>query len=283
MRVHELSQQECVFALLEDPASRRSDRDRELLYQFEALVPQDVGDVHLVFSKPINGKVIACGCDRDRVQQYQSEAEMLVPASLPDWIGVDSSDAICKELNLLVGAMKPVSFRDREHVTAKIVCFASIVMVLVVMLGVQRKRSVLNERLTDINTQIASMYQQVLPRSSNHNAQPDTIRLSTLLNQARATRTGAIGLTGHDLVKDLAGVFESWPRELDIQVRALTLNERTLRIELSVSDNEVASEVVRELSSLKGWGIETRSTNPRSDRVDLNMTLARSVETESQS
>lgn len=283
MRVHELSQNECMFALLEMPSSRGRDRDRELLYQFEAFVPQDVGDVHAVFSGPVDGKVIACGCSLDRVLRFQSEVEMLVPDLLPDWLGIESSDAICWQLNLLGGVIKPASFHQRERVTAKIVCFASVVIILMVVLGVQRKKSVLDEQLADINTQIASMYQQVLPRSSGSNTQPDAIRLSTLLNQARATRTGATGLAEHDLVGDLAGVFENWPRAIYLQVRALTLNERTLRIELSISGNEVASEVVRVLSGLNGWEIETRSTNPRSDHVDLSVTLVRSAQTENQS
>jgi len=283
MRVHELSQNECVFALLEAPSSRGSDQDRELLYQFEAFVPQNVGDVHVVFSRPVDGKVIACGCDQDRVRQFQSKAEILVPSSLPGWIGIESTDAICMQLNLLVGSMKPTSFHQRERITAKIMCIATIVIMLAIILGVQRKRSVIDVQLTDLNTQVATMYKKVLPRSSGPNTQPDAIRFSTLLNQARVTRTGAKGLAGYDLVKDLAGVFEGWPRSIDLQGRALTLNEQTLRIELSVSDNAAASEVVRVLSGLNGWEIDTRSTNPRSDHIDLSITLVRSVATENQS
>ena len=283
MRIHELSSKECSFAVLDAPTGSGKDARLELLYQFEALLPQSVDEVQVVFTKPMDGKVIACACDKETVQGFRSKAEMLIPDSVPDWLEVEVSDTQRQQLNLLTGSMRPISSLNRDRATAKLVCFASIVALLVVFVGAHRRINQIETQQASVNEQIASVYDSVLPRASGPNTQPNAIRFATLLNQARATRTGAVQLAQQDLVKDLVSILGQWPTEIDIQVRSLILNLDTVRVELSVQDSKAATQVIDRLGQLTDWAIETRSMTPRSDQVDLSMTFSRSANEEQSS
>lgn len=277
MRIHQLSSNECAFAVLDAPTGTGKEARLELLYQFEALIPQSIDEVQVVFSKPMDGKVVACACNKETVQGFRSKAEILIPDSLPDWLEVELFDAQRKQLNLLTGSMRPILSLNRDLATAKLVCFASIVALLVAFVGLQRRISQIETQQVAVNEQIASMYDEVLPFATGPNTQPNAIRFATMLNQARATRTGTVQLAQQDLVKDLASIFGQWPTVKDIQVRSLILSPDTVRVELSVDDNQSATQVIEQISQLTEWTIETRATNPSSDRVDLSMTLSRAA------
>ncbi len=283
MRIHELPSNDCAFAVLDAPSGTRKEAQLELLYQFEALLPQAIDDVQVTFTKPMDGKVIACACDKETVQGFRSKTEMLIPDSIPDWLEVKISDAHRQQLNLLTGSMRPISSLNRDRTTAKLMCFASIVALLVVFVGVHRRINQIELNQAVVNEQVASMYDSVLPRATGPNTQPNAIRFATLLNQARATRTGAVQLAQQDLIKDLASIFGQWPTEIDIQVRSLILSPDTVRVELSVQDSKAATQVIDRLGQLTDWAVETRSMTPRSDKVDLSMTFARSANEEQSS
>ena len=55
MRIHELPTNACAFALLDAPSGGRKDAQLELLYTFEAVLPQPVDEMQVVFSRPVDG------------------------------------------------------------------------------------------------------------------------------------------------------------------------------------------------------------------------------------
>ena len=274
MRIHELPSNACAFALLDAPSGSGKEAQLELLYAFEAILPQPVEEMQVVFSKPIDGKIIGCACDRKTVQGFRSKAEILIPQSVPEWLGIQITDNQRRQLNLLTGSMRPTSSLTRDRASAKIICFTSIAMMLMIVFGVNRSINTIESQRAVVDEQIAEMYNKVLPRSTGPNTLPNTIRFAALLNQSRATRTGAAQLSQQDLVADLAGIFEQWPTEIDIQVRSLIMSADTIRVELSVQDNELAAQMIQHLDQLPEWEIKHRSMTPRSDRVDLSMTLS---------
>jgi len=274
MRIHELPASTCAFALLDAPSGSGKDAQLELLYAFEAVLPQPVDEMQVVFSKPIDGKVVGCACDRKTVQGFRSKAEILIPQSVPEWLAIQITDNQRRQLNLLTGSMRPTSSLTRDRASAKIICFTSIAMMLMIVFGVNRRINTIESQRAIVNEQDAKMYDEVLPRSTGPNTLPNAIRFAALLNQARATRTGAVQLSQQDLVADLAGLFEQWPVEVDIQVRSLIMSADSIRVELSVQDNELAAQVIQHLDQLPEWEIKHRSMTPRSDQVDLSMTLS---------
>ncbi len=275
MRVHKLPSSECAFALLDAPSGNGKEAQLELLYQFEAMLPQSIEDVQVAFSKPINGKVIACACDKDTVQSFRSKAEVLVPDLFPEWIDKELYTTHGQQLNLLTGSMKPFSSLNRDRSTAKLVCFTTILTMLVVFVGVHRRIDQIKSQHAEVAGLIASQFDTVLPETTGPNTQPDAIRFATLLNQASATRTGAVEWVQHDLVKDIADIFVQWPTSLDIQVRSFTMGSESVRMDLFVLDNEAAAQVIEQLGDLEGWSMKSREMRPSSGKVDLSMSFTR--------
>ena len=274
MRIHQLPQNECFFALLDVPANRGKDARLELLYQFEAVLPQPINTVQVVFSKSINGKVLACGCDKKRVKSYQGQADMLIPESIPDWLGVDSSLALQRQLNLLTGSMRPTSVISRERTTAKLVSFATVAIFLCVFIGVSTRVKSINTQKEILEQQISVEYDRVLPQASN-TSQPNAIRFATLLNQVRATRTGISRVEENDLVHNLANLIEGWPESLELQTKLLSLDDQGVRLQVSGPDDSATTGLIQHFADNPNWTIDTRSTIPRSDRIDLTMSLSR--------
>lgn len=280
MRIHELSSRQCAFALLDAPQGRGRDAQRELLYQFEALLPQSIDGLQVAFSKPIEGKVVACACDRTLIESLRNSVDILIPDSIPVWLGESYTNLQRNQLNLLTGLMRPVSAVQRERLNAKLVCFASLVIMLLLVLGVSRRLHKIELQRDTVNSQIATIYSQVLPRTVGAQSQPDSVRFSSMLNQARATRTGTGTQSQHDLVFELSAIFTQWPTTIPFQVRSLVIGDDSLRMEVSVENNELATQVIQAISQLHGWEISTRTTTPRADQVDLSVTLSRSSSAE---
>lgn len=280
MRIHELSSRQCAFALLDAPQGRGRDANQELLYQFEAVVPQSIDELQVAFSKPIEGKVVACACDRTLVESSRNRADLLIPDSIPAWHGDSYTNLQRTQLNLLTGSMRPVSAVQREQRTAKFVCFASLVIMLLLALGVSRRSQKIESQRETVNAQTASLYSQVLPKASGSHSQPDSVRFISMLNQARATRTGTGTQSQHDLVFELSTIFTQWPTTIPSQVRSLVIGDDSLRIEVSVENNELVTQLIQAISQLHGWEINTRTTTPRAEQVDLSVTLLRSSKSE---
>ncbi len=279
MRTIELPCEECLFAVLSSPSGRGNEARQELVYQFEALLPVPIDSVQMVFSRPFEGKVIACACARDRLGSLSLGNERAVPKSLPNWICDAFPSSVCGQLNLLTGSMKPALHRRRERTTAKAVCFVSLLLALLVALGVQRRSSSLDASLEQTNQQIHDLYHAVLPPRASPGGQPDMIRFAALMNQASLTRSGAEVDLDHALASDLAAVLSSWPSTSQSQVRSVIFDQQGMRLEATLPSNEAAGKLLAALRETPGWEVESHSMTPRADRVELSLRLIKAVST----
>src|SRR5690606_17683272 len=160
----------------------------ELLYQFEALLPGPIESFHAVFSEPFEGRIVACACDRGRLDEVRARFERAVPDSLPSWLGLDDPDAVRSRLNLLTRPAVPLARVQRERITAKLACFCAIALLMLVWLGVERRTRQHGAELDRISGQIAELYDAVLP-PAGHGAQPAAVRFAARVNRVSATRT----------------------------------------------------------------------------------------------
>jgi type II secretory pathway component PulL len=275
MRVFKIDHHECFFGLLDDVPGRGSERLRELGYQFEGLVPLPIDELQVAYAKLENGKVVACGCPVSMAQQHRSKAEVLIPDILPDWMEIDLSDAQQLQLNMLTGKCRPVSVIKRNRSTSKLVTAVSIACVVLMILGLQRRIDQASKQHDVITGQIDEMYSEVLPVSSGSSAQPQAIQFQTLLNETRSTRTEGTGMSEHDLVHDLAQFLGDWPGIEGTQVQSVVLGPDLLSLKLSAPDNDSATQLIQVISDFQDWNIQNRSTTPRSDSVDLDLTISR--------
>ena len=287
MRIHEIAAEECVFAVLDAPIGRGKHRRQELLYQFEAVLPQTVEELQIVFSKEHDGKVIACGCRRSQVHAFQSQAELLIPESFPEWIGNEFAtpvpDQIRESLNLLTGPFQPLSVKRFERSTAKLVAIASLAILIIVLITSQRHLRAIQQQQAVVDAQTDRLFQTVLPPSTGPGTQPDAIRFATLMNTMQSTRTGVSDVRREDLIADLAAIFEGWPSDIEIQMQSLDLGKDSLSIQLSVQQDEAVAQVIAKLSELERWSVLSRTTTPRSGGVDLSIRFQRRTNQESDS
>lgn len=287
MRVHEIEADACVFAVLEAPIGRGKHRRDELLYQLEGVLPQPVEELQIVFSRECEGKVIACGCCRSQVRALQSQAELLIPESFPEWIGKEFEnpvpDQVRQSMNLLTGLFQPLSVKRFERSTAKLVAVASLVMLVIVMVASQRHIQAIQQQQAVVDGQTDRLFQSVLPPSVGSGTQPDAIRFATLMNTMQSTRTGISDVQSEDLIADLAMIFEGWPTDIEVQMQSLDLGKDSLSIQLSVQQDQSVTRVIAKFTELRQWDILSRTTTPRSGGVDLNIRFQRRANQESDS
>jgi len=287
MRVHEIAAEECVFAVLDTPIGRGNHRRQELLYQFEAVLPLHVEELQIVFSKEHDGRVIACGCRRSQVHALQSQAELLIPESFPEWVENEFASPVLNQIresmNLLTGCFQPLSVKRYERSTARLVATASLAVLIIVVITSQRRVRSIQEQQAVVDAQTDRLFQRVLPPSTGPGTQPDAIRFATLLNTMQSTRTGVSDVQREDLIADLAAIFEGWPSDIEIQMQSLDLGSDSLSIQLSVQQDEAVAQVIAKLSELQQWAILSRTTTPRSSGVDLSIRFHRRINQESDS
>ena len=262
-----------MFAVLSAPTGRGGEARQELVYQFEALLPVPMDAVGMAFSRPYEGKVIACACDKDRLGSSRLGFERAIPADLPGWISGELPPSIREQLNLLTGPMKPTLHRRRERTTAKAVCFASLVVTMLVYLGAQRRASSLDKRLEQTDQQIGALYRAALSPLPTPDAQPDAIRFAALMNRAAMTRSGAQIDMDHAPASDLAALLSAWPRTSPAQVRSLIADRQGMRLEITLPSNEAAGELLAALGGVVGWEVASHSMTPRADQIELSLRL----------
>lgn len=274
MRVHQVPQQECMFALLDAPHGRGKQAIQELVYQFEAMLPCDIATLQMVFSRPLeDGKVVACACPKSQIESWQDRYDLACPASFPQWLRVTNADSVRSQLNLLSGAMRPRSVRMREGQTAKLLCFLSLVSLLLVFLGMQRRIESHRQARAVIEDQIAELYSGVLPPAAPGITQPDSIRFAAMLNQASAVRTGTSQDRAKDLIADLTTLLETWPEQSEPRTQSISLTSTGARLQLTLPSNEKAADFLSAFRTSPEWEIHTQETRPQNGEVSLTLEL----------
>ncbi len=273
MRVHEISSRFCSFAILDAPVGSKSVVRSELLYSFEAYLPCSIEDVVVVFSTPLNGKIVACACSRDVLQEYRLNYEAVILESFPEWIQYD--DKVRASLNLLSGDIRPISTENRARTTSKIVCFASLVIALLMLIAVHRHADSNGLKRLEIEGEINRLYNDVLTADTSSSSMPNAIRFAAMVNEAQATRTGDVESTQPDLVADMATIFDQFPADTHIQLELFTLSSSSLRLSVAFYNNDDALVFIEQLSQLKKWEIKNRTLKPSENMIELDATLER--------
>jgi hypothetical protein len=263
-----------MFAVLPAPASRGRDRQRELTYAFEGMLPLPIDECQIAFA--INGtEVIGCACERSALMPMRQNHEIVTPSRLPEWLGVSEPERCLKQLNLLRGEMRSQIRQSRMRTTLKLVSgIMCVITVLVVYMSQQRLRMLSQQSIT-VREDIQALYDGVLP-SDEQSTQPDAIRFATVLNELARTRTGAGPQHHEDLVADLAYILAQWPSDSQAQLQQIRLDASTAQLSVSVPDNDRALSILDYLTDLDGWDVRSRDMHPTQDRVNLNVQIARS-------
>ncbi|MAO24074.1 MAG: hypothetical protein CMJ25_25265 [Phycisphaerae bacterium] len=276
MKTVEIPIEQCMFAELPEPTSRGRIRQQELMYAFEAQLPISIDQVQMAFAK-LGHRIIGCACPKSQLQQHRAVCDAAVPTGLPDWIDTTANLEVHKQLNLLVGEMRPISQIRRSERTMKSTCFVLITAAALFYIGAMRRTHALNRESAQVQSRISEMYERVLPQAPSINAQPDSIRFATRMNQLKATRTGTENGSPQENIRELAWMLSDWPDASKAQVRSIVLDPTGLRIEASLPDNEHASTLIQHFGKATDWKLQSQQVSAQPDRVDLSMQLSHLV------
>jgi hypothetical protein len=276
MKVKEIPIAKCMFAKLHRPSGTGRERLQELVYTFEAVLPLPIDQCQLAFTE--EGQfVIGCACLRTDLEPLRLTHEQAIPEKLPDWILADEAGTARTRLNLLNGQMQSFIQVRRKETTLKVMSAVFLVIATLVWLASQRQSNTWTQQSQSVREDIRAMYDAVLP-PANGNAQPEAIRFATLLNQLSSTRTGTRDGSRHQLADELSALLSDWPESVQAQVRLMSLDQGTLRLEMSLPDNEQALFMLEFLSGRDDWEIRSRELSPAAERVDLRLTIVRQTE-----
>lgn len=275
MRVGRIPAEECMFAELPKPAGRGRSADQELRYAFEAVLPTEIDEVHMVFASA-GERVIGGAIPRTVLYGYQQSAEMLIPDRLPEWITCEDPNDLCEQLNFLTGVFQPATHQRRSEGTLKLTCFLLLLSSGLFYLGATRRADQREAEATRLRGVMSSMYDRLLPPPAAGNSQPDSIRFQTVMNQLTATRTGTgDSKDSHEIIPALALVLQDWADDQQAQVRSLQIGRTELRVEAGLPDNSLASAMIEQFQQVQGWVMQSHQVSARADQVDLAVQLAR--------
>lgn len=262
-----------MFASLPVTAGRGRDRQRELVYAFEGLLPIPIEECQIAFATH-GPDVIGCACRRADLVPMRVKYEIVTPSRLPDWLGVSEPRQCLKQLNLLRGEMRSQIRLRRRNTTLKLVSGLLCVLSAFVVYQSQQRVKLWSHQSSEVRDEIQALYDGVLP-SGQKATQPDAIRFATMLNELARTRTGANRHHHGDLIADFAYLLDRWPAEDQTQVQQIRLDASTAQLIVSVPDNDRALGVLDYLAGLDGWDVRSREIHPAHNRVNLSVQIAR--------
>ena len=263
----------CFFAQLPMPTGSSRERQQELMYAFEGLLPLPVEQCQMSFANT-EGYTIGCACRKSELAILRAKAERAIPSDLPAWLNTDSPEQIRASLNLLKGDMQSFTRLKRRRKTLQITSISILVFTILLWLALHERARVMKASTDRIRADISSMYSAVLPPAQG-GAQPDAIRFMTYMNQLTSTRTGKVQKAEEHIIAELATLLSGWPSELQAQVKLVTLSRSAATLQMDLPNNTLAADLLKHFRIHNhSWDIQSHETTPHTNGVSLNIQLS---------
>ena len=235
-------------------SNRRRLPHQQLGYLFEHLLPLCIDDVHAVYKRIDHERILACAMERTSLEKYITPTLLtLCPDSLPSF--VPHTDFNVDQLNLLTGEFAPAALRTAYRKLFWQSLAALLMVTLLIIIGIERRVSMLNHQSEATRNAITSIYDEVLGQPSSTNQhQPRSVQFVAELRRLQQTRgtdqsTSAIASL-HDVTIDLADLLSHWPSTLHLQTESLALTPSAITVRAEVPIDEVATAI----DHLDAWG-----------------------------
>lgn len=266
--------------------------------QFEEDVPEPesaLADLHAVCT-PIDGdRLLVCAASNAALQQLSADTLALTPdtSDLPAFIsGEDGSDSAITQLNLLVGAHEPATFRRARGRRSSLASFTFILCATLASFGLHqraaRDRATAAEQSARAQELAASLGRGITPAD-----------LTALVGRARQSAAAAAKITEPvDAAAPLAALLAAWPTAQAANVQSINAAGEVIAIALTIEGDSAAADFLRAFAAPEGWTLEeprltalgptmTRYPRPNSDGelspipvlTRINLTLRRGTPT----
>ncbi|MDQ7012449.1 MAG: hypothetical protein Q9O74_00970 [Planctomycetota bacterium] len=251
-------------------------RERRLGFLFETVLPVPIEDIHAVYRPLGDGRWLACGMDRDALQDYR-DASTLTPVSLPAFLECTTDPA---SLNLLVGEMEPAPVRAARRRTTLTACVMIVLCAGLLFVGLSRRAAAHEKRAASFAAAESAIYAEVLPPSTS--TLPPAARMTAELRGLERTRGQPIDTKLRpDAPRTLAALLGSWPGQRDgeplhVLTESLSVSPTSISILARLPDEASAEVFEQELHPPPGW----RGTQPSVQRERDTITVRVRMEPE---
>lgn len=240
--------------------SRR--RQEEWLYRFEEVLPLPVEQVHAVFLTVDRHRILACGMEREILEEYRQEGVLdLGPEAGPRHLS--ESVLASLKINLLTGPMAPPALVASRRRWINAACLWLCIALVAISLGLMRRASANFDAVTSLSTQTSTLIHDALADrdmaiDAIAGSLPPELQLTAELRKMRQTRRqpassmAASGNAGDSLV----ALLQAWPKVDGLRTEFIGVTSATLSVAGVVDDSAVAAQWSQGFASIPGWRLE---------------------------
>lgn len=242
------------------PLGRLRIADAERGYLFEDALPLPIESVHASYRRLVDGRVVACGIERERMQAFDRHNLKLLsvtPDRIPEPVvaAVGGGDVIPADFNLLVGPYEPIPvarLRRRAVLVAATLAVASLVLVAI---GVVRRGGAIDRATATVEGHRSEILRVAYPDRSVEgtvSSIPPELRLLGEVRRLASTRSSELPEIP-DAAPGLAAIVAAWPEGIDARCDAITVNERGASLRGIVKDNGAVIRLEDAYRNVPGW------------------------------
>lgn len=273
-RIGSLPADRLYWSRLDDSAAaglRGPARTRALRFALEPELPLPIEEVVAVFASA-EGGIAACACRRDELEAIAERADVVLPESVPEWLGcpIDPSS-----LDLLRGTTPSRRVRHASLAQGAVLLALVVALSAAVTLGMLRRAEGLKDAQRDIRSAIASAQDLVLP-PVGPSAQPASIRLAAELRRVDPSPSTSVEDRFPHATHTLEQILSRWPAEARLQ--RLAVGKRDIRLDLGLPAGQDPSELLGNLETLEGWSLAAPVIRQSPSGTTLSISLQRAAE-----
>jgi type II secretory pathway component PulL len=246
---------------------------RSLGFLLENVLPAPVESIHAAYhwSESETQRVIACAIAKDDLRDEinaHGGVLSLFPDALPSFAAAASGKVIdpCS-LNLLTGEFEPSPLR-RSRCRMLLQAIGVILVALaLVLLGFERRTSVLREAAAEIRSAQAQVVADTLGNTAPPSGQPPELRFLSELRSLRQTRShqasfGSGSLQNiADVTPSLADLLARWPADLHTLTESIFITPTSMTLRAIVPVTSDAQALADALSKVEDWSLQQPQIN----------------------
>lgn len=261
---HQLPPEQFVWGLIAVPAALGSRRpsQQQLEYLLEPLVPVPIEQVHVVFHRLNDGRFVACGMVKERlndhVRSLDSQVTMLTPSSLPAFIHAEVDP---RRLNLLCDSFEPRPVARLRRFALLQAAALVLICSLLIAIGLELRAREVHQQVEFVREQRSAVLAQVLGPQAMQSRQPPELQLTAMLRQLRQTRSTDIHHELVDVSDSIALLLGQWPSlhdegdPLHVQAEHISITPTAISVRSMLPGAGDAQRLAERLGKIEKWRI----------------------------
>lgn len=238
----------CAWAVL-SPPDRMARRRSALLFEFERWLPRPIECYCCSFHTLSDGRIVACGHDRESVAALADDYDSVIPDTIPDFLADEG--LLTDQFELATHDATPSRVRAAVRSVVGLAVVVSILTSVALTTGMVRRSALLEAETQLLADAVDDTYRKALP-SEVSGSQPRSVLVRGLLREARQLNRA----DNHEHTDAaLAGseLLSVWDESLGARVHRLSIRRGTASLDVSLSADP--QRLLAALELLPDWAI----------------------------